>query len=169
MDLNYIGAVQGPDQVFSVRIDLLRKQIHSLSQHYKYIIVDLGSELEAVQMGIIEDATVILVVATPEVLVVNQTRRLMNDMLSASVPGDFIQVVLNKVARSGLDQNAISQSLRRPILGAIPQDDQTAVMALQRSAPFVLSNPQVRCQRRSSRNRAQIDRRNFTKTENGFA
>lgn len=139
--LGFIGAVLGPDQVFNVQVDLLRKQIHSLSQHYKYIIIDLGSEFEAIQMGIIEDATAIVVVTTPEVLVVNQTRRLMNDMLSASVPADFIQVVLNKVSRSGLDQNSISQSLRRPIVGAIPQDDATAITALQRSSPFVLSNP----------------------------
>jgi pilus assembly protein CpaF len=139
--LSFIGAVQGPDQVFSVKVDLLRKQIHSLSQHFKYIIIDLGSELDAVQMGIIDDATAILVVATPEVLVVNQTRRLVNDMLSASVPGEFMQIVLNKVNRSGLDANAISQSLRRPILGSIPQDDNTAIAALSRSMPFVLSNP----------------------------
>ena len=139
--LGFIGAVQGPDQVFNVQIDLLRKQIQSLTQHYKYVIVDLGCELENVQMGIIEDATAVVVVATPEVLVVNQTRRLMNDLLSASVPGEFIQIVLNKVSRSGLDQNAISQSLRRPIVGLIPQDDATAIAALQRSAPFVLSNP----------------------------
>ena len=139
--LGFIGAVQGPDQVFSVQIDLLRKQIQSLSQHYKYIIIDLGSELENVQMGIIEDATAVIVVATPEVLVVNQTRRLMNELLSASVPGEFLQIVLNKMARGGLDQNAISQSLRRPIVGIIPQDDPTAVSALQRSSPFVVSNP----------------------------
>ncbi|MGZ3722751.1 MAG: ATPase, T2SS/T4P/T4SS family, partial [Bdellovibrionales bacterium] len=127
--------------VFSVRIDLLRKQIASLSQHFKYIIIDLGSELDAVQMGIIEDATAVLVVATPEVLVVNQTRRLVNDLLSASVPGEFLQIVLNKVNRSGLDANAISQSLRRPIVGSIPQDDASAIAALQRSTPFVISNP----------------------------
>ena len=139
--LNFLGAVQGPDQIFNVKIDLLRKQIHSLSQHFKYIIVDLGSELDAVQMGIIEDATAIVVVATPEVLVVNQTRRLMNDLLSASVPGSFLQVVLNKVGRGGLDQNAIAQSLRSPIIGSIPQDDATATMALQKSSPFVISNP----------------------------
>jgi len=139
--LGFIGAVLGPDQVFNVQIDLLRKQISSLSQHFKYIIIDLGSETEALQMGIIDDATVILAVATPEVLVVNQTRRMINDLLSASVPGTFIQVVLNKVNRSGLDGNAISQSLRLPILGAIPQDDASAISALQRSMPFVLSNP----------------------------
>lgn len=139
--LNYIGAVMGPDQVFNLQIDLLRKQIHSLSQHFKYIIIDVGSELDAVQMGIIEDATAITVVTTPEVLVVNQTRRLLNDMLSASVPAQFIQIVLNKVSRSGLDQNAISQSLRLPILAQIPLDDQTATTALQRSLPFVVGNP----------------------------
>lgn len=140
--MNFIGAVMGPDQVFNVQVDLLRKQIDAMSQHYKYIIVDLGSELEAVQTGIIEDATAIIVVTTPEVLVVNQTRRLLNDLLSMSVPAEFIQIALNKVNRSGLDQNAISQSLRRPILASVPQDDMVATTALQRSMPFVLSTPQ---------------------------
>jgi septum site-determining protein MinD len=139
--LNFIGAVHGPDQVFNVQVELLRKQIQSLSQHYKYIIVDIGSELEAIQLGLIEDATAIMIVTTPEVLVVNQTRRLVNELLSVSVPADFMQVVLNKVSRTGLDQNAISQSLRRPILAQIPQDDASAVSALQRSSPFVISNP----------------------------
>ncbi len=139
--MNFIGAVMGPDQIFNVQVDLLRKQIGAVSQFYKYVIIDLGSELGPVQTGIIEDATAIMVVTTPEVLVVNQTRRMVNDLLAMSVPADFIQVVLNKVSRSGLDQNAISQSLRRPILAGIPQDDLTAVQALQRSTPFVVSNP----------------------------
>jgi septum site-determining protein MinD len=140
--LHYIGAVQGPDQIFNVQIDLLRKQLYSLSQHYRYIIVDLGSELGPVPMGVIEDATAIAVVATPEVLVVNQTRRLMNELLSASVPADFLQLVLNKVNRSGLDAGAIAQSLRRPVLASIPQDETAAVTALQRSTPFVIGQPQ---------------------------
>lgn len=33
----------------------------------------------------------------------------------------------------------ISQGLRRPVIGSIPQDDQTAYTALQRSTPFVLT------------------------------
>src|ERR1700679_466245 len=36
--LGYIGAVLGPDQPFQVNPDLLRKQLYTLSQHYKYII-----------------------------------------------------------------------------------------------------------------------------------
>lgn len=140
--LHFIGAVMGPDQVFNVQVDLLRKQIQAMSQHYKYIIVDVGSELEAVQTGLIEDATAILVVTTPEVLVINQTRRLMNDLMAMSVPADFLQICLNKVNRNGLDANAISASLRRPIIGSIPQDDAAATMALQRSIPAVIGAPQ---------------------------
>jgi septum site-determining protein MinD len=139
--LGFIGAVMGPDQPFSVQPELLRKQLFSLSQHYKYIIIDIGSEADLLQLSIVEDATAVLVVTTPEVLVVNQTRRIVNDLLAASVPGDFIQVILNKVSRNGLDQNAISQSLRRPIAGTIPQDDLTASQALQKSVPFVLGSP----------------------------
>src|SRR5580698_7821862 len=58
--LSYIGAVNGPDQPFYVQPDLLRKQIYSLSQHFKYIIMDIGSECEALQLAIVEDATAIL-------------------------------------------------------------------------------------------------------------
>ncbi len=139
--MNYLGAVLGPDQVFNVQVDLLRKNIGSLSQHYKYIIIDLGNDLGPVQTGIIEDATAIMVVTTPEVLVVNQTRRLLNDLMSMSVPAEFIQIVLNKVNRSGLDANAIAQSLRRPVVGGVPQDDAAAVTALQRSVPMVVGQP----------------------------
>ncbi|HMN68552.1 MAG TPA: CpaF family protein, partial [Bdellovibrionales bacterium] len=65
----------------------------------------------------------------------------MNDLLAASVPADFIQIVLNKVGRGGLEAGAIGQSLRRPVLAQIPQDDMTAAQALQRSLPFVAGNP----------------------------
>lgn len=139
--LAFLGAVTGPDQIFSVQPDLLRKQLFSLSQHFKYVIVDLGSEADATALGLIDDSSAIMVISTPEVLVVNQTRRLLNDLMTASVPADFLQIILNKVTRGGLDQNAIVQTLRRPILAGIPQDDATAFQALQKSAPFVLSNP----------------------------
>ncbi len=139
--LSFIGAVQGPEQSFHVDVSLLKKQIYSLSQHFKFIIVDLGSELGDLQLNLIEDASAIMVVTSPEVLVVNQTRRLINDLLTASVPADFIQLVVNKASRSGVDPKAISQSLRRPILSMVPQDDVTAYAALQRSTPFVLGAP----------------------------
>ncbi|MCB0385305.1 MAG: P-loop NTPase, partial [Bdellovibrionales bacterium] len=137
--LHYIGAVHTPDQTLDVPADLFRKQLFAISQHYKFIVVDIGCDMTPLQMGMIEDSSAVIIVTTPEVLAVNQTRKAMNDLMAATVPADLFQIVLNKVSRTGLDPRAISQGLRRPIIGAIPQDETTAYGALQRSTPFVLT------------------------------
>lgn len=137
--LHFLGAVQGPDQVLDASPELFRKQLYAVSQHYKFIIVDIGCDMTALQLGMIEDSSAVILVSTAEVLAINQTRRAMNDLMAATVPGDLFQIVLNMVSRTSLDPRAISQGLRRPIIGSIPQDDNTAYMALQRSTPFVLT------------------------------
>ncbi len=138
-NLAYIAAVRGRDEVLNVPPDTAVKQIEALSNVYRYIIVDLGSQMTDLQMSLIERATVLLVVTTPEVLAVNQTMRHITDLLAASLPSDMLQVVINRASPTGLAPAAIGQTLRRPILGAIPQDDATAAGSLQRSTPFVLS------------------------------
>ncbi len=115
------------------------KQLETLSNIYRFIIVDLGSNMSALQMAVLEKATALIVVTTPEVLAVNQTARLMNDLLSQSFPAEMFQLVVNKASPSSLAPAAIGQTLRRPVLGIIPQDDITAGGSLQRSAPFVVA------------------------------
>ncbi|MCC7404012.1 MAG: Flp pilus assembly complex ATPase component TadA [Bdellovibrionales bacterium] len=137
--LNYIGAVLSPDQTLDASPDLFRKQLFAISQHYKFIVVDIGCDVTPLQMGMIEDASAVIMVTTAEVLAVNQTRKAIHDLIAATVPADLFQIVLNKVSRSGLDPAAIAQGLRLPIVGAIPQDEATAYAALQRSTPFVLT------------------------------
>ncbi|MCH2534648.1 MAG: Flp pilus assembly complex ATPase component TadA [Bdellovibrionales bacterium] len=138
---HYLAAVLSPDQRLNASVDLFKKQLFSLSQIYQYIIVDLGNELSDLQMACIEDASTVLMVSTPEVLVVNQTRRMISDLLTATFPKQMFQLVLNKVSKSGLSPQVISQGLGIPVVGMIPQDDMTAFSSLQRSTPFVLSQP----------------------------
>lgn len=139
--LQYLAAVLGAEQTLQVQPDLLRRQLYTISQGFKYIVADLGNEASPLALSLIEDASVVLIVTTPEVLVVNQTRRLLNDLLTASVPGDFLNIVVNKMNRGGVDPNSISQNLKRPVIGTIPQDENLAQTALQRSTPFVFSSP----------------------------
>jgi pilus assembly protein CpaF len=138
-NLGYIGAVRDRGETLNVNPESAVKQIDSLSNLYKFIIIDIGYQLGPLQMSLIERATTLLVVTTPEVLAVNQTARLMGELLAASLPTEMLQVVVNKLSPSGLAPAAIGQTLRRPVLGAIPQDDATAGGSLQRSVPFVVS------------------------------
>ena len=68
--LHFIGAVQTPDQTLDVSPDLFRKQLFALSQHYKFIVVDIGCDITPLQMGMIEDSSAVIMVTTPEVLAV---------------------------------------------------------------------------------------------------
>jgi septum site-determining protein MinD len=138
-NLAYVAAVRNRDEMLTVSPELAVKQIEALSNVYKFIIIDLGNSLTNLQMSVLEKATALLMVTTPEVLAVNQTMRLMTELMAASFPNDMLQLVVNKASATGLAPAAIGQTLRKPVLGIIPQDDATAGGALQRSSPFVIS------------------------------
>jgi pilus assembly protein CpaF len=137
--LAFLPAVRGPEEVLQVNIDLLMKQLEFFSRNFSYIVVDLGNSLDDLQMALLQEATAITIVTVPEVLVINQTQRLIQDLLTATFPMDMFQLVINKASPGGVSPQAISQALRLPLMGMIPQDDVTTLGALQRGAPFVLS------------------------------
>ena len=139
--LAYLGAVTGPEQSLSGDPATFGKQLYGFSQNFSYIVVDVGCFLSPLQFSVMELASAILVVLTPEILVVNQTKRLLNELSSATLPSQLFQIVINQ-ARSGLlSTNAIASSLRLPVVGVLPQEESTASQALQSAMPFVLSRP----------------------------
>lgn len=137
--IHYIGAVKGPEESFKINSDLFFKQLEFLSKQYKYIVADIGNDLQAFQMALLQDASVGLIVTLPEVLVINQTQRLISDLLTATFPLEMFQLILNRAQNGGVSPQLLAQSLRIPILGLIPQDDITTSHALQKSSPFVLT------------------------------
>ena len=141
--LHYIAAIKNPGEVFTVNASVALKQIQTLSNFYKYIFIDLGNQLEELQYSALEISTLILSVTTPEVLTVNQTLRLHNELAAATIPQPMIQTVVNKYSKAGLAVPSIEKSLRKKVIGVIPFDEMTAQGALKRGTPFVLASKQA--------------------------
>ena len=141
--LAYLGAVTGPEQSLSGDPDLFAKQLYGFSQSFKYIVVDVGCFLSPLQFSVLEASSAILVVLTPEVLVVNQTKRLLNELSSATLPSQLFQIVINQAGPGGLSMNAVAGSLRLPVVAVLPKDELTSRQALQSAQPFVLFRPQI--------------------------
>lgn len=137
---SYLGAVQTPDQTLTGSPDVFKKQLHALSQFYNFIILDLGSDFSELQYAALEESSAVITLTTPDVLAVNQTRRIVHDLVAKTVPADYFQVIVNNAGRSGLDPNLVGQTLGRPVVGVIPNDDATVYGSIQRSMPFVLSH-----------------------------
>ncbi|MDE0119493.1 MAG: ATPase, T2SS/T4P/T4SS family [Bdellovibrionales bacterium] len=140
--LAYLGAVTGPEQSLSGDPALFGKQLYGFSQYFKYIVVDVGCFLSPLQFSVLELSSAVLVVLSPEVLVINQTKRLLNEMHSATLPSQLFQIVINQ-AGQGVSTGAIANSLRLPVVAVLPKDEMTSSQALQSAEPFVLSRPTV--------------------------
>ncbi len=138
---SYLGAVRGPEEILSVPPDNLTKLIEYFSRSFKFIIVDCGNDIGPMQTAILQDATGIIIVATPEILVVQQTQRLINDLLTQTYPKEMFQLVLNKFNTAGLQPQVIGQHLGLMPLGIIPADEPTTAASLTQSKPFVVTNP----------------------------
>ena len=141
--LNYIGAVRGPEERLEIRPELVVSVLESMSRQFKYIVIDLGNDIGPMQQAILMEATAGIIVTTPEVLVVTQTQRLINDLLSLTFPKDMFQLVVNKASATGLNPTAISSQLQMPPMGVIPQDDATSAAALAKFTPLVLAAPKA--------------------------
>ncbi|MBX3034146.1 MAG: Flp pilus assembly complex ATPase component TadA [Bdellovibrionaceae bacterium] len=141
--LAYLGAVRGPDEKLEIRQDLVIGLLEYLSRQFKYIVVDLGNDMGPLQQAILMEATCAMIVTTPEVLVVTQTQRLINELMSATFPKDMFQLVINKAGPNGLNPTAISTQLQMPPLAMLPQDEATAAAAMGKFTPLVLAAPKA--------------------------
>lgn len=140
--IHYLGAVKSPGQTFTVTTDIVLKQLAHLSQFYQYIVIDCGNDFDDLQSKLVEICTVALLLTTPEVLTVNQTLRMINDLRGATLPNEMIQIVVNKGSNMGLAPQQMEQTFKKPLLGVIPQDDFTTATALRQAKPFILLAPQ---------------------------
>jgi len=139
--LSFLPAVTSPDQSLDASAEVFKKQLYSISHYYKYIVVDLGTEINDLQLSILDHCNIVMVVTSPEVLVLNQTRKMISQLSRHTIPSNMIHIVVNKASRAAISPQAIMNNLKKNVIGAIPQDDVSAFGALQRAIPFVLSQP----------------------------
>ena len=139
--LAYLAGVTGPDQTLSADVKLFTQQMAGLQRHYKYIFVDMGCTIGDLQLALMDYISVLLVVVSPEILVVNQTKRTLNELSQAALSAQLMQVIVNKKTDLSVPVPAIGQALKLPILHTIPSDEKTAFQSLQNFQPFVLSQP----------------------------
>lgn len=138
--IHFLPAVKGPEEKLSITAEAFQKLLENLSRQFKFIIVDCGNETQDLQQSILNSSTAINIVTVPEVLVINQTQRLIHELLSATYPMEMFQLIVNKATPAGLAPQAISQALKLPVMGMIPQDDVTVFSSVQKSTPFIFSN-----------------------------
>jgi len=139
---SFVGAPRDAISARDLDIEGYGKFLKSAVQHFPWVVVDCGSTLDAVALKTFEHATVIFVVTTADVIVVNQTKRVLSKIQELLFPPEMVQVVINRFSPNTLITPAmIQKNLGRRVFGALPEDAPVCDQAHSKSTPLVLGAP----------------------------
>ncbi len=106
-----------------------------------YLIVDCGAGVNAQNIVMLEEAVMILVMATPDAMVLEHTKRFIDQLQSLHFPRELIQVVLNRYGKASVvSSDIVAQKLQRKVLVAMSEDEKLVKSAALNGAPFVLES-----------------------------
>ncbi|MEW6058139.1 MAG: ATPase, T2SS/T4P/T4SS family [Bdellovibrionota bacterium] len=142
--VSFISAPSDVAQAKEIDLDGLGKFYKAITNIFPLVFVDCGSSIDEFSVKTFEFATMIFVVTSQDVIVLNQTKRILNKIQEHLFPPDMVQLVLNRYSQSSIVQaQMIQKNLNKSLFAAIPEDVETCSGSLARSQPFVSAAPQA--------------------------
>jgi len=139
---SFIGAPREAAIARDIDLDGLGKFLKAASQIFPWVVVDCGSGTEPQALKALEQATLVFVVTSPDIIVLNQTRRVMAKIQELMFPQEMIQIVVNRYSpNNAVNPQIIQKNLGKVPFVVLPEDPVTCDGALAKSQPFTLSAP----------------------------
>lgn len=134
----YIGMPTEQTAAQSIPEDALGKSLKAMVNIFPITIIDIGSELTPLALKAIEFSTLVLITSTPDVLAVNQSKRIYTDLVTMLFPKDMLQVILNQYTNGHpVSPDVVAKQIGKPVFSIIGKDDQNCIAALTRSTPVL--------------------------------
>jgi pilus assembly protein CpaF len=139
---SFIGAPREAALARDIDLDGLGKFLKAATTIFPLTVIDCGNGTEPHALKALEQATLIFVVTSPDVIVLNQTRRILTKVQELLFPPDMIQVIVNRMSPTNLiNPTMIQKNLGKNPFFAIPDDVGTCDAALAKSQPLTLGAP----------------------------
>ncbi len=139
---SFIGSPREAIHARELDLDGLGRFLKAITNVFSLVVVDCGSGSDAVAMKVMEYSTAIFVVTTADVIVLNQTKRLLGKIQELLFPPEMVQIIVNRYsANQIISPQIIQKNLNRQIFAAIPDDVVSADSALAKSTPITIAVP----------------------------
>jgi pilus assembly protein CpaF len=137
--VSYISMSHDPIVANGIAPDNLGKFLKAATQIFPITIIDCGSELTPLALKALEFSTMILLVVNSDLLALNQTKRLYQDLLTLLYPKDMIQILHNQFQKGHpISPDVVGKQLGKAVLGIVPRDEATCIAAMDKKQPAVL-------------------------------
>ena len=123
-------------------LEKLERFIDLFLRAYDYVVIDLGSNVSADSIPILDLSAAVCVVVTPEVASLTQARRAVEYLQSYHFSRDMMRLVLNRYGtRMAFPPETIEESTGLGIALYLPEDVDLVEQSISDAEPFVSSSP----------------------------
>ena len=140
--LHSLQLLQNLERLLDVSDEKMDAAMRAFKSTFPITVVDCGSRIDGSIIKILEHSSIILVVSNPEILVLNQTKKVLEKIQTLLFPQEFVKVILNKMTPNNPYNPAfLEQTLKRQVVCSIPEETDIARTALIKGQPMVALAP----------------------------
>ena len=141
-NVDFLAGVLKPQQSGYLYPEKLPEIFSFLDKDYDYIVVDVGKSFSDVFLAALSHANLILLIATPDVLSVYQTKLALDTLLFLHFPLNMIKLLLNRAeSLSSISWQEIRVNLPVDIIAKIPSEGRLVNQAVNLEVPVVINSP----------------------------
>lgn len=137
--VNYVSMPSEAASAESVDPEGIGKTLKAVTNMFPVTVIDGGSELTPLTLKALEFSTLIFIVVTPDILALNQTKKLYSELVTMMFPKDMIQLVMSQAVKGHpVSPDVVGKSIGKSVFSVIPKDDQACVTALNQKKPLMV-------------------------------
>ncbi len=145
LGIDFLPVALNPRQIHRIELEKLREVFTLMDKDYDFIIVDAGKGFSETLVNLLNLANLILLVVTPDILSVYQTKWVLDTLQTLHFPLKMAKIVLNRdESISSITWQEVNLALPQEILARIPSEGKTVMQALNNGVPVVMNNPKAR-------------------------
>ena len=138
-NVSYISLPNDVAAAQAVNVEGLGKFLKMITNIFPLIVIDGGSDLDDLSLKALEYTTAIFMVASTDLLAINQCRRMFSEIKTMLFPPESIQLLLNQYQKGHpVTPEVAGKQIGRQVFAAIPKDEATCVGTLSKRKPAMV-------------------------------
>ncbi|MFH0827139.1 MAG: ATPase, T2SS/T4P/T4SS family [Candidatus Omnitrophota bacterium] len=145
LDLDFLPGVLRPQQSPHLDPKMIKEVFRSLENDYDFIVVDAGKNFSDIFVSTINQANLILLVVTPDILSIYQTKWALDTLQFLHLPLSMVKIVLNRAeSAASISWQEVKVSLPCDIISQIPSEGKAVGVAVNQGIPVVIDSPRAK-------------------------
>lgn len=128
-----------PEEAELVAADHVKTILEYLKKMYDFVVVDLGSTLQDLELSVFDFADRVILVTAPDVPSVKDVRLFFDLVEALEYPSEKFLFILNKAdPRTGVTARLIEGNVKKKVFAEIPFEGRTVLQSVNQGVPYMI-------------------------------